>query len=91
MTDRHRWIVDRFEGDLAVVEVDGGAMLDLPRWLLPRGAREDDVLAVTVEADAERAVITLARDSGATQDARNASRATLDRLRARDPGGDVTL
>jgi len=45
MPESHRLIIDRHEGDLAVVEVDGGPVLDLPRWLLPHAARPDDVLA----------------------------------------------
>ena len=49
MPESHRFIIDRHEGDLAVVEVDGGPVLDLPRWLLPHAARPDDVLAVSVE------------------------------------------
>jgi len=44
MPESHRFIVDRHEGDLAVVEVDGGSTLDVPRWLLPHAARPDDVL-----------------------------------------------
>jgi len=43
MPDTHRFIIDRHEGDLAVVEVDGGSLLDFPRWLLPHAARPDDV------------------------------------------------
>ena len=51
MAEQHRLIVDRHEEDLTVVEVDGRASLDLPRWLLPAATRGDDVLAVTVEGD----------------------------------------
>src|SRR5437867_3742410 len=50
MPETHRFIIDRHEGDLAVVEVDGGSLLDFPRWLLPHAARADDVLRVTVDA-----------------------------------------
>jgi len=91
MTERHRWIVDRYEGALAVVESDGSGTLDLPRWLLPSGTRSDDVLAVTVEAGAEHTVITVTRDPAATGAARDAARAAIERLRGSDPGGDVTL
>ena len=48
MSEEHRWIVDRFEGDLAVVEVDGDRFLDLPRWILPADAAEGDVIRVAV-------------------------------------------
>jgi DUF3006 family protein len=91
MPETHRFIIDRYEGDLAVVEVDGRGFVDLPRWLLPAGARADDVLAVTLEAGPERATITIARDAEATTRARDAARAAVERLKRRDPGGDVVL
>ncbi|MBI1967680.1 MAG: DUF3006 family protein [Gemmatimonadetes bacterium] len=91
MPEQHRLIVDRHENGLTVVEVDGTGFVDLPRWLLPRAARGDDVLAVTVEADADRAVITVARDAAATARARDEARAAVERLKRKDPGGDLRL
>ena len=91
MGDHHQLIIDRYEGDLAVVEVDGRGFVDLPRWLLPAGARADDVLAATVDAGPERATITIARDAAATARARDTARAAVERLKRRDPGGDVAL
>jgi hypothetical protein len=91
MPDTHRFIVDRHEGDVSVVEVDGRAVLDLPRWLLPPAARGDDVLAVTVAASEDRAVITIERDAAATARARDQARVALDRLKRKDPGGDLGL
>ncbi|WP_088187341.1 DUF3006 domain-containing protein [Desulfosporosinus sp. FKA] len=37
-------IIDRFEGDFAVVEVDGRSMENIPKSDIPAGAREGDVL-----------------------------------------------
>ena len=91
MKETHRFIVDRHEGALTVVEVDGKTFLDLPRWLLPVSARADDVLAVTVEAEADRAVVTLERDAAATARAQADAAAAVERLKRRDPGGDVRL
>ncbi len=91
MDDRHQLIIDRYEGDLVVVEVDGRGFVDLPRWLLPASARADDVLAVTVDAGPERATITIVRDADATARARDAARAAVERLKRRDPGGDIVL
>ncbi|HET7790645.1 MAG TPA: DUF3006 domain-containing protein [Gemmatimonadales bacterium] len=91
MSATQRWIVDRHEGDVSVVEIDGRRMVDLPRSLLPTAARGDDVLSVTVEAGADRAVVTITRDPAATERDRAEARATIDRLRRRDPGGDVRL
>ncbi len=91
MPETHTLVVDRHAGDVTVVNVDGRGVADLPRWLLPRRAAGDDVLAVTVEADAERATITIVRDADATRRARDDARAAIDRLKQRDPGGDVIL
>src|SRR3989442_1325332 len=70
MPDTHRFIIDRHEGDLAVVEVDGRSLLDVPRWPLPHAARPDDVLGVTVDAGPERTVVTIVRDAEASARAR---------------------
>lgn len=37
-------IIDRIEGDTAVCETEEGKMVELPRSLLPPGAREGSVL-----------------------------------------------
>jgi hypothetical protein len=87
----HHLIVDRHEEDRTVVAADGAGFFDLPRWLLPTAARGSDVIAVTVEAEADRAVITLVRDTDATAQAKADAAATVERLRRRDPGGDVRL
>lgn len=91
MSERHALIVDRHEGDRTVVEVDGKGFADLPRWLLPTAALGDDVIAVTVEAGPERTVVTLERDAAETARAKDAARDAVDRLKRRDPGGDVRL
>lgn len=88
----HRFVVDRFEGDLVVVEVDGEHVLDLPRWILPEGAREGDVLVATRRAAAGDTVAWELRvDAEATARARADARRLVDRLRRKDPGGDLTL
>lgn len=45
-------IIDRFEGDLAIIE-DGNKTFNLPRKLLPKGAREGSVILVRVSVDRE--------------------------------------
>ena len=42
-----KWIIDRFEGDFAVVECDGSCF-DLPKYALPNDVREGDVVEVTI-------------------------------------------
>ena len=39
MTETHRLIVDRHEGEVSVVELDGHRFADVPRWMLPRATR----------------------------------------------------
>lgn len=88
----HRLIVDRFESEMAVVEVDGGPFLDLPRWLLPPGARPDDVILATPRDAADGAVAWELRiDAEATAHAREEARRLVDRLRRKDAGGDLSL
>lgn len=44
-------IIDRFEGDYAVVEMPNRRMIDLPIVLVPKGAREGDTLDISVDED----------------------------------------
>lgn len=37
-------IIDRFEGEYAAVEKDGGNIMNIPRTLLPEEARENDII-----------------------------------------------
>lgn len=50
MTPPARIVVDRIEGDVAVLEVDG-QRVDWPADALPEGAREGSVLGLTVRED----------------------------------------
>lgn len=50
-----KWIIDRFEGDIAVIECGEACHFDLPRSALPEGAKEGDVIAVEIDADAAEA------------------------------------
>jgi len=88
----HRLVVDRIEGDLAVVEVDGDRFLDLPRWILPTGARGDDVVVVRRRETGDGAVtLELVVDAEATARARDEAKALIERLRRKDTGGDIVL
>ena len=46
-------IIDRFEGEWAVVEFEGRRTLDFPRSMLPATAAEGDVLRFDVKIDKE--------------------------------------
>ena len=41
-------IIDRFEGEYAVLEIEAGKFVDLPRVLVPDAA-EGDVINITVD------------------------------------------
>lgn len=44
-------VIDRLEGGKAVLELEGGGAAALPAGMLPAGAREGDVLVLTLEID----------------------------------------
>jgi hypothetical protein len=74
---------DRFEGkskQIAVLVADDGATLNVPKSLLPEGAKPGDVLTLVLEVDAA-ATANLAKESKRVQ----------DELSERDPGGDIKL
>ena len=47
-----RVIVDRFEGNIAVVELENGQMIDCPKALLPDNAKEGSIINITVDENA---------------------------------------
>lgn len=47
-----RVIVDRFEGDFAVVEMQDKTQVNMPKVLLPRFTKEGDVIDITVNDEA---------------------------------------
>ncbi|HHW26838.1 MAG TPA: DUF3006 domain-containing protein [Firmicutes bacterium] len=44
-------IIDRFEGDWAVIEWENGLTFNFPRALLPPGAKSGDVVEFNVSID----------------------------------------
>lgn len=44
-------IIDRFEGEFAVVELPDKKMINMPKALLPKGAKEGDVLSIRIDKD----------------------------------------
>lgn len=42
-------IIDRFEGDLAIVEMDGEQMASIPKVLLPEKAKEGTVISIEID------------------------------------------
>lgn len=56
--------IDRFEGtknEIAVLVADDGHSFDLPRWLLPKGAKAGDVINLSIERDPEATAQVVAK------------------------------
>ena len=75
--------LDRFEGkkkSIAVLVTDDGESINLPRALLPPGAKAGDVLSLSLETDPE-----------ATRRLAEETRQVQQDLEKTDPGGDIKL
>jgi hypothetical protein len=44
-------IIDRFEGNFAVVELEDKSFCNMPNLLLPNNAKEGDVISISIDAD----------------------------------------
>jgi len=87
---RVTWIVDRLEGDWAVVEVDVGKTIELPLAWLPPGAGEGTHLRVTHDVGADFSSLVLRVDRE-TADRRARQNRSLPKPGRGDPGGNVSL
>lgn len=45
-------IIDRFEGEYAVMELESGTHANMPRVLLPTEAREGDTVSIQIDKQA---------------------------------------
>lgn len=84
MSEPQQWVIDAIEEHVASIELPNGEMVHLPVAVLPAGAKQGQILSVTLEID-----------PGATKRARRASSMQTKRIsdasREIDPGGDVAL
>lgn len=46
-------VVDRIEGKIAVLEIEGETFIELPVKFLPKGVKDGDVLKIYIEIDTE--------------------------------------
>lgn len=44
-----KYTIDRFEGDYAVVELESGNIVNIPKITLPSNAKESDIISVEVD------------------------------------------
>lgn len=42
-------VIDRFEGEFAIVELPDGKTIDCPKKLIPSNAKEGSILTITVD------------------------------------------
>ena len=92
----HLWSVDELDDDVARVIEDGARVMLLPRYLLPPGVAEGQMLSISRGEERGGSVqITVTLDEKATKSARlgtgNALARALAASRKMDPGGDVAL
>lgn len=92
MRGRVTFTVDRLEPRVAVLIDDDGRELEVARRRLPKDARrEGAVLRVELDTNNELDWTTAAIDAEEEERRLADARARLERLRKRDPGGDVVL
>lgn len=46
-----RFIIDRFEEEFAIVQSIEGNMINIPKDIVPAGAKEGDVIVVSLDKD----------------------------------------
>lgn len=46
-----KFIIDRFEGEFAVVELENREMINLPICIIPQGTKEGDILKIIIDQE----------------------------------------
>lgn len=85
------YTVDRIEGAIAVLVGDDGVGMDVPTQTFPLRLHEGVVLRVRMHAAGTPDWSSAEIDPAERERRVNEARATLERLRRTDPGGDVVL
>ena len=93
MSESHgTWVVDRVEGDTVVLVEDGtGRTLEVSRSLISVGVDEGTVLRVPVTEEGGPDWGSAEPDAELRERRLAEARDVLERLKKRDPGGDVVL
>jgi hypothetical protein len=89
--DSRLYVVDRLEGDLAVLIGDDDTQVELPKTALPFRLKEGMVLRVSMDGHGQPQWTRAERDEAEERRRTGDARARLERLKRRDPGGDVRL
>ena len=86
---REFFVIDRFEEGVAMLESSSGATREIRRTELAIEAKEGDALRVEAADDGKTTHYRI--DASLTARLRAEGSATLEILKKRDPGGDITL
>lgn len=89
--ERGFFVVDRFEGTYAVLIGDDGAVHDVIRADLPVAVQEGSVLSIKLNQGNQPQWSDARLDAAEYQRRIENTREQLQKLRQRDPGGDMTL
>jgi hypothetical protein len=85
------WVIDDIESGVARLEDPAGRFFELPASWLPLGSAAGDVLRVTVNSTGQGAALALHRDDEEARRRLDEAGDRLERLRKRDPGGNIDL
>lgn len=85
------WVVDRVEGDVAVLVDDDGVESSVKLERLGLAVSEGEVLRVGARSDGAPDWSGAQRDPDARRERLERAREALEDLKRRDPGGDVVL
>jgi hypothetical protein len=88
---KHTWIVDVIEDGSASIEVDGRSVTPIPRWFLPEGVREGDVLSVTHDREEGKSALLIETDPDAKRKGLDRSVKQVAKKSKNDRGGDISL
>ena len=93
MSDGERiWVVDRIVGERVVlVQDETGVTEEVARAVIPGRVREGDVLRVPSDPTGQPVWSRAETDAELRRERLDESRDAIDRLKKRDPGGNVKL
>ena len=89
-TQSETYVLDRFEGDWAVLEVRAGETFNVPSAWLPDDAAEGDVLKLSLEVGPTESAARFAVDAEETAARRRQAQELRDSL-LKAPEGDLEL
>lgn len=44
-----KFTIDRFEGDIAIIELENGKIIDIPNLILPSNSKEGDIISIKID------------------------------------------